>query len=146
MTIAKALENKEHLIALGQTDVYIYDDKANFPYDRVTRVKAGSTYRLSGPTGCYLYAEQEGLTFRMSFDFEGRDANGRGVSLFDRDELRSLIGKIPSAAREKFSDMMEKQVLPEMEKRSAEIRTALGLQLDSEDCVRGLIAFGKASS
>lgn len=141
MSIAEALAKAEHLKALGQTEIYLYRDQPDFPYDKVTQVKSGSSYRLSGPSSCALYAEIDGITFRMSVDFEGVDANGRGVSLFDRDRLRELMMKLPDAARKSFADMLRAEVLPGMAKRSAEIRDGLRSQLDSEDCVRGLIAF-----
>ena len=144
LTYEQALENAEHLVALGETTIYLYRDRAgDFPYDKVTRVESGSTHRLSGPSSCYLFAEDAGLTFKLSVDFERPDANGRGVSLFDRDRLRALMLKLPDAARRSFAELLETEVMPGLVKRTREIRDALQEQADSEDCVRGLIAFAK---
>jgi hypothetical protein len=143
LTVAEALEKADHLIALGETTVYLFRDAEGFPYDKVTRVEEGGTWRLGGPASCYLYAEQAGLTFKLSVDFEGRDANGRGVSLFDRDRLRDLFLKLPPAARNFFAEMLEGKCLPGLIERTNEIREALRAQADSEDCVRGLIAFAR---
>jgi hypothetical protein len=146
LTYAQAIANAEHLKALGQTDVYLYRDNAEgFPFDKVTRVEEGSSFRLSGPSSCRLIAEEAGLRFSVSVDFENADANGRGVSLFDRDQLRDLMRKLNPAAREQFAVMLEKCVIP-MAKRTAEIREALNSQCDSEDCVRGLIAFARGDA
>lgn len=131
------------LIELGETDIYLYREDPAFPYDKVEAVKAGSTYRLNGPTSVRLIAKDAGLTFSMSVDFEGYDANGRGVSLFDRDQLRDLMMRLPDKARQSFADMLETEVLPPLKLRTAELRDAMRSQADSEDCVRGLIAFAK---
>jgi len=144
MTYARAIELAEHLIAIDQTTVYLRDDSF-FPFDKVTGVESGSSYRLSGPSSCYLIAEDAGLIFKKSVEFEGRDANGRGVSLFERDRLRDVMMRLPDGARAKFARMLENEVLPGMQARTAEIREALNNQLDSEDCVRGLISFARTS-
>lgn len=143
MTYTKAIRLAEHLIAIGDTEVYLRDDE-HFPWGKAVGVKSGSSYRLSGPSSCYIIAEDAGLTFKLSVEFEGRDANGRGVSLFDRDRLRTVMTRLPDLARAEFALMLENEVLPGMAKRSAEIREALNSQLDSEDCVRGLISFANA--
>jgi hypothetical protein len=140
LTYSRALELAEHLKALDDTVVYVRDEEG-FPFDKVSKVVSGSSYRLSGPSSCYLIAEEQGLTFKLNVEFEHRDANGRGVSLFDRIRLRELMLKLPDAARASFADMLAAEVMPGMAKRSEEIRQALLEQADSEDCVRGLIAF-----
>ena len=142
MTYADAIEKAEHLIALDQTAVYLRGD-ADFPFDKAIDVVSGSSYRLSGPSSAYIIAQDGGLQFKLNVEFEGRDANGRGVSLFDRDRLRELMMKLPAPARKKFADMLAGEVLSGMMKRTQEIREALRAQADSEDCVRGLIAFAE---
>lgn len=147
LTIAEALAKRDHLIALEQTDIWLYREaEAEFPYDKVTRVEAGSTHRLSGPSSAALFAEIDGLTFRISIDFEGRDANGKGVSLFDRSRLRDVMRRLPAAGRAQFAKMLEDEVMPGMKRRTAEIRDALNEQQDSEDCVYGLIAFAEETA
>lgn len=147
MTYAEALEKADALKQLGQTDVYIRDHSADgFPFDKVTRVQAGNTYRLSGPSSCYLMFDENGLTFRLNVEFEGRDANGRGVSLFDRDRLRDVANRLSPTARSAFAKMLESKVLPPLAERTEEYRKALRQQADSEDCVRGIIAFAAADA
>jgi hypothetical protein len=64
--------------------------------------------------------------------------------LFERDRLREVMRKLPPKARAKFAAMLSKEVLPGMEKRTAEIRDGLNKHVDSEDCVRGLIAYAQS--
>jgi hypothetical protein len=145
LTYAAALEKADALKALGQDSVYIYDRCSDgFPYDKVTRVEAGNSYRLSGPSSCYLMFEENGLTFRLNVEFEHRDANGKGVSLFDRDRLRDVANKLSPAGRLAFAKMLEVSVLRPLAERTEEYRKALRQQADSEDCVRGIIAFASA--
>lgn len=145
MSVSDALSKREHLIALGDTTIYVRNDD-DFPFDRVVRVESGGSYRLSGPASAYLLAEVDGLTFQLSVDFEQADANGRGASLFDRVRLRDVMGKLSAEGRRSFADMLEREVMPALGKRSADLRMAMNEQLDSEDCVRGLIAFGSAAA
>lgn len=51
--------------------------------------------------------------------------------------------RLPPPARRHFAKMLSTEVLPGIAKRSSEIREALNANLDSEDCVRGLIAFAE---
>jgi hypothetical protein len=143
LTYTEAMKKAEHLKALGQTTIYIHREAADFPYGKVTNVEAGSSWRLGGPSSCYLIAEDGGLTFKLNVDFEGRDANGRGVSLFDRDKLREMFVRLPSVARQAFADLLESECLPSLAKRRSELQAALNDQADSEDCVRGLIMFAR---
>jgi hypothetical protein len=138
LTYADAIAKAKHLIALGQTTVYLYRC-GDFPYDKVTAVEAGSSYRLGGPSSCYLIVEEAGLTLKVNVDFEQSDANGRGVSMFDRSRLRELMLKLSPAGRTGFAKLLETECLPGLAKRAAEIRESLLAQADSEDCVRGLI-------
>lgn len=142
LSYTTALEKAEHLIALGDTTIHLRDD-SGFPFEKVTQVEAGNSWRLSGPSGCYLIFEEAGLTFKLSVDFENRDANGRSASDFDRARLRELMLKLSPAARLSFAEMLETQVLPPMAERTEEFRQVMLRQADSEDCVRGLIAFAQ---
>ncbi len=145
MTYSEACTKGDHLRALGHTEVWLERDATDLPWDKVVRVEEGNGYRLSGPTGARMVAEHEGLTFFWSVDFEGRDANGRGVSLFERDRLRDVITKLPPPARSSFGKFLSEKVLPGLAERTAECRKYLNQQWDSEDCVRGLIAFSQSA-
>jgi hypothetical protein len=141
-TYQDALAKAEHLIALGETTVHIKAEGA--PWDKAETVMAGGVWRLNGPTGCYIVARDAGLTFKWSVDFESRGANGQSVSLFDRKRLREVAAMLPPVAREAFAEFLAVSVLPELAKRTNEIREYLNKQAESEDCVRGLIAYARA--
>ena len=141
MTYEFALTNAEHLIALGQTTVYLRDE--NVPWVVASDVEVGGAYRFNGPTGMYVIAKVQGLTFKWSVDFERREANGAAYSMFDRDRLRDVARRLPDPARRKFAELLRDKVMPDMEKRTAELRETMNKQIDSEDCVRGLIAFAE---
>jgi hypothetical protein len=143
MTYARALELAEHLIAVGDTVIYIRERDGEFPYDKVSRIEEGNSWRLNGPSSCYLIVEEVGLTFKLNVDFEQSDANGKGVSLFDRDRLRMLMQRLSPIGREQFAAMLEEKALPGLAARSRELREAMGAQLDSEECVKGLIAYAR---
>jgi hypothetical protein len=136
-----ALKNREHYIALGQTSIYLDSDADDLPWDKVTKIEDRCGVRLSGPTGFYAIAEEGGLTFRWSVDFESRNAKGSSVSLFDRARLRDVIMKLPQPARKELAKFLAARVLPALEKNTQEWRDYLYRQADSEDCVRGLIAY-----
>jgi hypothetical protein len=141
LSYAQALENADHLKALGQTTIYLRDGA--YPWAMAREVEVGGSYRFNGPAGMYVIAQAEGITFKWSVDFEQREANGRGYSLFDRDRLREVAMKLPAPARNSFAKLLREQVMPDLEKRTAELRDAMNKQIDSEDCVRGLIAFAE---
>lgn len=143
MTYEFALDNAKHLIALNQTTVYLHDD--NVPWVVASDVEVGGAYRFNGPTGIYVIAKVAGITFKWNVDFERREANGLGYSLFDRDRLRDVASRLPEPARRKFAQLLREQVMPDLEKRTAELRDAMNKQIDSEDCVRGLIAFAEGT-
>lgn len=142
--LKEVLKNAEHYIALGQTDIYLDSDDPDLPWSEVTKVEAGAAYRLNGPISFYCIAQKHGLTLKWSVDFESRDANGKGYSLFDRDRLRMTMQKMPAEARKSLARFLEKEVLPGVEKVTREYREYLNKQMDSEDCVRGLIAFARS--
>ena len=139
LTYCKALENAEHLKAIGHTKVHLFRD--NLPYDKVSRVEAGGGYRLNGPSGVMLIAEVDGITFSQSVDFEKRDANGKGYYDFDRSRLRDLMTRLPVKARRSFAHFLQMEVLPAVRQRTAEFRETMNKQIDSEEAVLGLIAF-----
>jgi len=92
MKYAEALEKAEHLKALGQTELYIEADDA--PWAIATEIEGGGSYRFGGPVSFYVVAEAQGLTFKWNVDMETRDANGKGVSHYDRDGLREVMRKL----------------------------------------------------
>ena len=145
LTYTQAVAKAEHLKALGENTVYLDDEAKDLPWDKVTQIEKGCGYRLNGPTGFYVIAEDHGLQMKWSIEMEGRDANGRSVSMFDRDRLREVAMKLPKAARKSFVAFLQNDVLPGVEKCTKEWREYLRTQADSEDCVRGLIAYANSN-
>lgn len=141
MTYEFALNNAKHLIALGQTTVYLRDDTV--PWVVACDVEVSGSYRFNGPCGMYVIAKVQGLTFKWTVDFERREANGHGYSLFDRERLREVAQRLPDPTRKKFATLLREKVMPDLAKRTSELREAMNKQIDSEDCVRGLIAFAE---
>lgn len=145
ISFSQAIEKADHLKALGWTDVYLGYRQTEFPWGLVTDVQTGHSHRLSGPASVRMTARHpSGLTFSWEVDFEGRDANGRGVHLFDRDRLRDVMRKLPKPARIQFANILASEVFAGMQARTSELRKALSDQEDSEDLVRGLIAFAES--
>jgi hypothetical protein len=142
-TVRDALAKREHFIALGQTDIWLHRDESDKPWDKVTHVEAGGSYRLNMPRDIKLSAEIDGLTFSWYADFENKDANGKSVSIFDRDRMREIYRSIPKDAQRQLCELLKHEVLPAMSKHTAEIRAALNNQGDSEYCVRGIIAWAE---
>lgn len=136
-----ALSKAEHYVALEQTTVYLDEDDDGLPWDKVSGIEAGAGHRLNGPTSFYCIVRHAGLEFKWSVDFESRDANGKSYSLFDRPRLREVVLKLPVSARRQLADFLDREVLPGVQKTSAEWREIMNRQIDSEDCVRGLIYF-----
>lgn len=137
-TYKEALEKGDAFKCLGQVEIFVSDE--NFPFGQVIDVESSGSYRFSAPDNVCFIIEQDGLRIKMYFDFEMKGASGQHVSLFDREKLRDVMQKLPRKARWKFADLLQEKVLPDLQKRTAEIRQSLNKQWDSEDCVRGLIA------
>lgn len=138
MNYAEAKHNVVHFMALGQKDIWIDDE--SIPLNEVTSVIVGGGYRYNGPTGVYLIAEINGVKFRQSLDFEHREANGQGYSAFDAPRLRDVLMQLPRHPRNQFIEILRDKVLPDLTKRTEEMRASLHRQWSSEDLVRGLIA------
>lgn len=137
-TYQEALKNAEHLVALGQAEVHLRDE-GDFPWRLADDVVESGSYRFNGPTGCRIIAHERGLTLMLTVDFERRGANGMGYSMFDRDRLEAVMRKLPLAARIAFMKLLLAKVLPDLEKRTAEMQQALSKQEESESCVHELI-------
>jgi hypothetical protein len=139
LTYARAIATAEHRIALGQTDVYI-DSEWDFPFDKVTSVSSGGTYRLNIPSNIYLHFTEAGLSFRLSYELEERDANGAEQHRFDRARVRNLALKLAPEARGALAAHFKNHILPAVRERADEIAKAYNNQRDALDMVTGLIA------
>jgi hypothetical protein len=136
----EAVRLAEHYLALGQTEVFVQAETA--PWHLATQIKAGGCYRFNAPINAYVTAQHEsGLTLKWEIEFEHRSESGTGSSNVDRAQLREAMIRLPESVRLQFADILESEVLPDMQVRTDEIRASLNRQLDSEECVRGLVAF-----
>lgn len=142
-TYKEALEQAPHLVATGETHIYLEKGDVTFAWHNVSDVEAGGAVCLNIPTEVYLIAHQAGLFLYYPVDFAGPDANGGRVPLIDREYLWEVMLKLPIEARRKFAGLLEARVLPIMAQRTKETRDAFKSQWDSEDRVRGLISFGQ---
>lgn len=141
----EAVRCASHLIALGETEIYLDHDDPDLPWHLAEDVEGSCSRRLNGPSGFYVVARSSGLSFKWNVDFEERGANGQPVSMFDRGRLREVIRKLPAPARRRFGALLTAEVLPALEMTTAEWRGYLNRQMDSEDCVRGLITSAEST-
>lgn len=139
-TLADALDKRDALDALGQ-EAWVKDDAPDLPWKLIHTVESGAEYRLNGPVGIRLIATVNSLNVHWHVNFERREANGTGRSDFDREHLRDVIMQMKPLMRHRFALFLREHVLSGLLKTTTEIRNALNKQLDSEDCVRGLIAY-----
>lgn len=146
-TYKRAIDLAEHYVAIGQTEIYLYDRDEEIPSELwalVYSAEEGGSWRLNGPAGVRFHANHpSGLTFKWTVDFESPDANGSGVSQFDREKLRDVIMKLPADGVKSFARMLEHSVLPPLKQRTEELRAAMNKQIDSYDCALGLVAYAK---
>ena len=130
-----------HYLAIGTTRVILDGrDSADLPWDQVTEVSAGGSYRSSGLASCRMSAGHEsGITFEWFIDFEKPEANGRGYQMFDTERLLAIAAKLPISARKKFSDLLRTEVLGNAEKLLAEQEGYMTIQRDGVAAIRALI-------
>lgn len=135
----------EHYLAIGETEIYLDGKDDDLPWGDVNRVTVGGSYRLNGPSSARVTAAHEsGLTFSWIIDFEGNDANGTGVNQFSAENMLGAASKMPAAAAAKFSDLLVREVWPEVRKRTDEIRYALRKQEDSLSILQSImVSVGK---
>lgn len=135
-----AIANAAHYLAIGQDNIWIKE--ATAPWALADDVKSGSSFRFNGPTNArFSFTHDSGLTITWTVDYERVEANGKSYSLFDRDRLRDVMLKLSPDTRRKFGMLLRNDVLRGLAERTEEYRAAMRQQADSEDCVRGLIAF-----
>lgn len=141
MNFTKASSLAKHYRAIGQTTIFLDDDADDLPWDKVSQVEAGSGWRNGAPTGVRIVAVVDGMSYHWSADFEGHEANGKPASQFDRPVMRDVAMRLPEEARRQLGTILSEEVLPALTKHANEYRAYLNQQVDSQDAVRGLIAF-----
>lgn len=133
------MANREHFVAIGQTDIYLERDDGTLPWEHITRVETGSSYRFNGPTSIRLIAEHEGLSFKWNFDLEERSVSGTGTHRINRSRFREMVRKVPLRIRSELAALLRTEYEPHMVKLADEIRDSLQREEDDLDCLRGII-------
>ena len=144
LTYGMAIANAERLLAEGHDTVYIDPDGA--PWNKADRVEVGDMCRFNSPVNFYVVACERGLTLKWLVEMESRAADGRDAYWFDRDRLREVALKLPHSARTSLASLLVKKVLPDVQRQTSKMRQKLNIQLDSEECIRGLIASANTES
>ncbi len=80
----------------------------------------------------------------MPIDLENRDADGKDATYLDRGKLRALALKLTGRVRLRFAGFLADDILVGLQQRTLVLRETLNAHQDSEDCVRGVIAFARS--
>jgi hypothetical protein len=105
MNYKQAIENAEHLKALGQTEVSIMsNDDGEPPWHLATECEPGGSHRFDMATSVWFRGKdpETGLRFRWTFDLEPWSANGKGTYEIDTSGAREVLSALPAAAATKF--------------------------------------------
>lgn len=114
----------EHYKALGMDRVYM-DRESEIPWDLVTDIETGGTYRLGLSTSQSVIVEHPcGLTLRWSVDLEPRSANGTGTIQIDIEKIRTMLRKCPSEVTKKLRAWMAESATT-VDKHATELRELL---------------------
>lgn len=139
-TYRRACALAEHYLAIDQREIWLDENDPDLPWDKVTSVKAGGGYRLNGPTGVRIEAnDPAGLSFLWLVDFEARDANGSSTNQFDRVAMLNMARRLPPHVREKFAQFLTDEVLPAVQQRTAEFEEQMKKQRDSLEILQSII-------
>jgi hypothetical protein len=101
-----AVKNVKHHKALGKVKIYLNRD-GEFPWEYVTHVEDGCSYRLDIAIGCRFTAEHPcGLQFNWGVDLEPVNANGSGMFHFDTAIIGDVMSRLPAAAKKQFAALL----------------------------------------
>lgn len=126
----------EHYIALDETEVYLHREPSAELWQMVTRVEAGSTYRLGMPTGVWFTAEHpSGLSFKWSYELESASANGKGYYEIDVPRVQRAMSLLPDAQRVALCDHLAESA-DKVEAQGEEYRRLAETQFASARALR----------
>jgi hypothetical protein len=130
----------DHYRAIGIHEVWLRGDLATMPWHIAKRIGPSGSYRLNSPCGCRVTAEENGMKYTWSFDFEGAGANGSGTHQFDEAVMLGAARHMPVAIREQYAALLVQEVLPAVKKNADEAREYLSRQERSERVILAVIA------
>jgi hypothetical protein len=139
-SIADALAKADALKTLGKTTIEFVssDEVPDFPLDKVHAIEKGGGYRLNVPIEVWLIYAEDGLTFKLEFEFEDRSANGTSALAFG-DRIQQLMQKLSPIGREALALHIKNVLLPPMEKRRDEAERYYSTQAIFVAALKGLL-------
>jgi hypothetical protein len=103
-----AVKKSAHYLAVGQSDIYLYGDSGDYPWEYAVSAEAGCTHRIDIATSISFKAQHpSGLSFRWSFDIEGRNANGASTYEIDAKAVAAMMSKVPTKVRTQLTKYFE---------------------------------------
>lgn len=126
-SVAKAVSLAEHYKAIGYTEIELFsfynthgDDSLRnaeraftplLPWDMVTKVESGSSYRYNVPVDMRFTAKHpSGLTFKWSFYIEEGGVQARGGPSINVAALVPLLKALPRTAQLQVRDILRTNV------------------------------------
>jgi hypothetical protein len=103
VTWAEALQQVEHRLALGMTDVYLHTKwDATLDWSKCVDMDTGGGHRLEMATSVVFKFRDKGLEGRWYLEIEGREANGKGYYQVDVPAIQKVMALLPDMVRAKF--------------------------------------------
>jgi hypothetical protein len=131
------VERAEHLKALEMVSVYLTGN--SLPWHLVTAFESGGTHRLGVSVSLSFTAKHSsGLTFRWSFDLEGRGANGESQFKIATSRIRDMLAQLPPHIAEQVRDHLT-QIASKVRERADEYSRAA---VDQHAAADALIRIG----
>ena len=104
----------EHYQAIGQAEnIYLSGSYGKtseeldlYPYEHVTAITKGGSFRWNMPVDYGFTASVGGLSFRWSLYLEREGARASGVTKFDFDLFRAVAKRIPPEIRHEFTSLL----------------------------------------
>ena len=137
-TVAEHLSLKEHYKALGIERIYLRFEDGGLPWEYVTAVEPGGSYRHGTPVSVGFDAEVGGIVFRWSLDLEKRSANGTGYLQPDMEAIRTALAALPAARRREMLAYLA-QVHESIQKSADESQAHINAMYGSAAQLRALV-------
>jgi osmotically-inducible protein OsmY len=118
-TWKQALEQADHRIAIGLTQVYLGDKFDGLDWSKCVSMETGGSHRLNIATSVVFTFRDKGIEGRWHFDIESREANGSGHYQIDVEGIQRLLAVLPPYPRRQFKDYLDSCVTA-IEKNAAQ--------------------------
>jgi hypothetical protein len=137
-TYAEAISKAEHLKAIGDEEIYLYNDP-NPPWQHATSCEPGSTHRIDMATDVRFRATDPatGLRFRWSFAIEPTSASGAGSYQIDVDGCRRVLALLPEPVRGEFREFL-RSAADAVQKQGDQYRAVMEQQNRDADALRSI--------